>query len=337
MKRFWAMAGRQWPPAAAAHQLVAALGGNHVHLLQRAGVLEAVALRPHDTVRCSECWRDARVIFEPGGAVAVCTSPEECPDEELGPRPARLVLRPDSFAKRLAAALELDGTPGQRGLVMALGRRHVGEELVAFDLCAGLHYPGALDALGRLAKGGPAVRVVLVPEARALPADAPERLGRTEVVWAGLDEVLTVGDRLTADLGPILSRRAFRGAVYVRPFHGLDFGAEGARWQGRLVIPVTRGLAVHLLRVLAENPGEWMSRRELWRRLWHEEHTRDGDIPRGVNPERFDARLRITVAEARAALRSAGLDGALENQRGNEANGGYRLSLRPEQVRAATA
>lgn len=337
MNRFWTMAGRQWPPAAPAHQLVASLGGSHVHLLQSAGVLHAVALRHYDTVPCSECGRDARVIFEPGGAVAVCTSADECSDEELGPRPARLVLRPDSFAARLAAALELEGTPGQRGPVMALGRRHVGEELVAFDLCAGLHYRDALDALRCLAKGGPSVRVVLVPDARTLPADAPARIGSVEVVWAGLDEVLTIGERLVADLGPVLARRAFRGAVYVRPFRGLDFGADGVLWHGRLVVPGTRGLAVQLLRVLAENPGEWISRRELWRRLWHEEHTRDGDIPRGMNPDRFDGRLRIVVGEARSALRGAGLDGVLENQRGNEAQGGYRLSLRPEQVRAAAA
>ncbi|MFZ5480656.1 MAG: hypothetical protein ACOZNI_28090 [Myxococcota bacterium] len=337
MNRFWTMAGRQWPPAAPAHQLVASLGGSHVHLLQRSGVLEPVALRHYDTVPCSECRRDARVIFEPGGAVAVCTSANECPDEELGPVPARLVLRPDSFAARLATALELDGTPGQRGPVMALGRRQVGEELVAFDFCAGLRYRDALDVLRRLARGGPSVRVVLVPDARTLPADAPARIGSAQLVWAGLDEVLTVGERLSADLGPILARRTFRGAVYVRPFHGLDFSADGVLWHGRVVVPVTRGLAVQLLRVLAENPGEWMSRRELWRRLWHEEHTRDGDIPRGVNPERFDARLRITVAEARAALRGVGLEGALENQRGDVARGGYRLSLRPEQVRAAAA
>jgi hypothetical protein len=337
VKRFWAMAGRQWPPAAPAHHLVAALGFDHVQILQRAGVLEAVALRPHDTVRCSECSRDAQVIFEAGGAVAVCMSPNECPDEELGPRPARLVLRPDPFAARLAAALELEGTPGQQGVVMALGRRHVGDELVAFDFCAGLHYRDALDSLRRLAKSGPAVRVVLVPEARALPADAPERLGRTEIVWAGLDEVLTVGSRLMADLGPILGRRAFRGAVYVRPFHGLDFGADGVLWHGRVVVPAARALAVRLLRVLAERPGEWMSRRELWRRLWDEEHTRDGDIPRGANPDLFDSRLRTTVLEVRAARDGAGLTSALGNKRRSETKGGYRLCLPPEQVRASAA
>ena len=47
-----------------------------------------------------------------------------------------------------------------------------------------------------------------------------------------LDEVLTVGPRLTADLGPILARRAFRGVVYERPFDGLAFGAEGVLFVG---------------------------------------------------------------------------------------------------------
>lgn len=331
------MAGRQWPPAAPAHQLVAALGGDHVHALQRAGVVEAVGLRHFDTVPCSECRHSARVIFEPGGAVAVCTSPDECPDEELGPRPARLVLRPDSFARRLAVALELEGTPGERGIVMALGTRRLGEELVAFDFCASLRYRNAMLMLRRLAMGGPSVRVVLVPDSRVLPADAPTRLGRTELVWAGLDEVLTVGDRLVADLGPILARRAFRGAVYERPFDGLDFGAAGAMWGGRVVLPAARGTAIHLLRVLAERPGEWMSRRELWLRLWPEDHTRDGDFPRGFNPELLDHRLRTAVLEARAALSVVGLKSTLNNKRGSDENGGYRLSLAAEQVRAAAA
>jgi hypothetical protein len=337
MRRFWAMAARRWPFAAPAHQLVAAIGQDHVHLLETSGIVDAVALRPHDTVPCSTCRRSARVIYEPGGAVAICTGPDECPDEELGPTPARLVLSTGPLAAKLAGALELDGQPGAPGAVTPLGARRIGDELVAFYLCPSPRHRDTVPALAPLADGGPEVGVMLVPDARTIPADMPAKIGGVSLVWAGLDEVLTVGPRLVADLGPVLSRRAFRGVVYERPFDGLTFAAEGVLWHGRLVVPVARGVAVQLLRVLAGRPGEWSTRRELWWRLWPEEHTRDGDLPRGANPERFDARLRVAINEARAALRTVGLDGVVENQRGSDDEGGYRLALRREQVRLPIA
>ncbi len=94
-------------------------------------------------------------------------------------------------------------------------------------------------------------------------------------------------------------------------------------------------MTLRLLRLLASRPDECVSRRELWRGLWPDEHTKRGGIPRGANPDRFDNRLRIVVADLRVALRNVGLEQALDNQRGDEDAGGYRLVLPRARARAA--
>ena len=332
MNAFWALAARDWPGGWPAHELARRIGRARVDGLRAAELLRDVPIRPHDSVPCGECRRPARVIFEPTGAVAVCTGPDLCPDEELGRAPTRLLLDPVPFAVRLADALGLHGAPGQPGVVTTLGRRLIGEEEVGFDLCSHPHNLGVVDALTRAVRGGPAVRVVLVPDLRRLPGDVPTAVGDVDLVWAGLNEVVGIGERLTVNLASVLARRRFRGLPDAPPFPGLAITGDGATWAGTVILPPSRGLAIQLVEILSERPGEWFTRRELWRRLWPEEHTASGELPRGANPDRFDGRLRMAVTEARAGFRAAGLTQALENQRGDEATGGYRLSLRPSQV-----
>lgn len=337
MNAFWALAARDWPGGWPAHELARSIGRANVGSLRAVELLREVPIRPYDSVSCAECRRTARVLFEPTGAVAVCTGPDLCADEELGPAPTRLVLDPLPFAVRLAAAFGLDGALGKAAVVTTLGRRRIGDEEVGFDLCSHPHYPGVPDALTRAARGGPAVRVVLVPDLRRLPGDVPTAVGDADLVWAGLNEVVAVGERLSVDLAPVLSRRRFRGLPDAPPFAGLAFTGDGATWAGTVILPPARGVAVELLEILSERPGEWVTRRDLWRRLWPEEHTVSGELPRGANPDRFDGRLRMAVTEARAGFRAVGLERVVENQRGDEATGGYRLALRPSQVQPSNA
>ena len=337
MNTFWALAARDWPGGWPAHELARRIGLAKVEGLRAAELLRDVPIRAYDSVSCGECRRTARVVFEPTGAVAICTGPDLCPDEELGPAPTRLVVDPAPFAARLADALGLDGAPGKIAVVTTLGRRRIGDEEVAFDLCSHPHHPGVLDALTRAARGGPAVRLVLVPDLRRLPGDVPTAVGDVDLVWAGLNEVVTVGERLSVDLAPVLARRRFRGLPDAPPFAGLAFTGDGATWAGTVILPPARGVAIQLVEVLSERPGEWFTRRDLWRRLWPEEHTASGELPRGANPDRFDGRLRMAVTEARAGFRAVGLERAVENQRGDDASGGYRLALRASLVQPPRA
>lgn len=319
-----------------AWEVDAAAGADCVATLTRAGVLHEAAIRAGESVPCAECRSPARVIWEHDQAVAVCTGDTECPVELLGAAPCRLVLDPVDLSQRIASAFELEGTPGAGELVVPLGRRWFGEELVAVDLCPHPGRVGVEDAIFRVARGGPRVRVMLAPYSGRIRADVATELGGADIVWAGLDQVLVIEEDLRADLRPILAQRTFAGFELPRLFDGLEIDAAGVRWQGRAVLPPANARAVSLLRLLAERPGQFVPRRELWRGLWPDEHTREGGIPRGTNPDKFENRLRVVVAEVRDALEAAGgeaLRARLTNQRSSEATGGYRLDLEPGRVR----
>lgn len=337
MNRFWALAARDWPPAYPTHELVATIGAENARALVTSGMLQLQAIQPHDTVVCLECRRNARVVYErSGNAVAVCTGDFECPDEELGSAPSRSAMNPGDFAYRIASALQLEGEPGASGLVTALGRRRLGDEVVAFDLCSHPRQPEAVDAVARLARGGPSVRVVFVPDSRKLPADIPGEICGVEVIWAGLNDVLRFEPALGVDLRQILARRRFAVAVVEPTFDGLVLDGLAARWRGQPVgVPGIVPPAV--LRALARRPGQFVGRRELWLELWPEEHTKNGQIPKGVNPDRFEGRLRTAVGELRIALRQADptLADAIRSRRGGDAAGGYGLMLPAELVRFA--
>lgn len=335
MTAFWSFAGRFWPPAGPTHELVAKLGAADVAALHAAGVLEAVAIRPYDTVRCPECWGNARVIYEGVNAVAVCTGDLLCPDQELGPAPSRSVMRVEGFVERLAKSLELAGAPGRRATVTPLGQRRIGDEDVAFDLCATPDRAEVPEALTALARRGPTVRVVLVPDSTRLRADAPSEVGDVELVWAGLDEVVRLDGGLSATLAPILARRRFSGLPAESTFQGLVLSADGASWRGRKALGGAQRRALQLLQALAARPGEWVPRRQLWRAVSPQEFTKGGGLPRGANTDWLDEQLRQVVKEARAGLRAAGLERAVENQRGDEVKGAYRLALAAEAVRSA--
>lgn len=333
MKAFWSFAGRFWPPAGPTHELVGRLGADTVASLHVAGVLEQVALRPYDTVRCPECWRNARVIFEPTGAVAICTGDFECPDLELGTAPSRSVMRVEGFLERVAKSLELTGSPGRPATVTPLGQRRIGDEDVAFDFCPFPHRPEVPEALAALARRGPSVRVVLVPDSQRLQADSPSEAGDVELLWAGLDEVVRLDGRVSTTLAPILARRRFRGIQVERPFDGLVVAERAATWRGQPALRADDGLALRLLLALAERPGEWVLRKDLRRAVWPDEHTRNGELPRGVYAGSLDERLRPVVKKLRDSLLDVGLGGVVENNPGNEEKSAYRLRLPAEQVR----
>lgn len=329
MNRFWALAGRDWPPKYPAHQLATAIGAPAMATLLTTGVLREQAICPYDTVPCTACRASARVLFQRGVAVVICTGNEDCPDEVLGPAPSWAAMDAGDFTRRLAQALELEGLPGVGGAVVPLGGRRIGEEPVAFDLCTQPSRTGVIEALTRLARTGPQVRVVLVPDSRRLRADLPCEIGETELVWAGLDEVLTLDGELGVDLTSVYARRRFRGLVSVVPFDGLVVGSDGAWWGGRRIIEPEFVQALTLLRVLSRRLGEIVTMRELWRGLWPSEHTAKGELARLVDPDDLDERLRQAVREVRAALVVTGIENLVENKR----KVGYRLNLEPGRIR----
>lgn len=329
MKPFWTLAARGWAPSLPSWEMIAALGHERVERLRAAGVLHEVAIQPYERLACPACRWNARVIREAAGAVLVCE--EEMCDHvvELGAAPYRLAADPTELARLVAEALALEGTPGTGDTLIPLGRRRVGEEIVAFDLCARMGVRGFEDALYRLARSGPRVRVLLVPDSARIPADALPEIAGVELVWVGLDEVLVVDRGLRADLRPLLARRQFPGFTLELPFDGLAIEPSGVSWRGAAVALKPR--ALRLLRALATHHPGVAPRAQLWREVFPEEHTRTGEVARGVNPDGLDSRLRQAVAEVRAALG----DDVVDNARGGERAGGYRLALAAKQLRAA--
>lgn len=309
--------------------MVAALGHERVERLVGAGLLREVAIRPYERVSCPSCRWNARVIWEPAGAVLICEE-EMCSQAvELGPAPYRLSADPAELARRVAEALGLEGVPGMGDSVVPLGRRRLGEEIVAFDLCVRPGARGFEDALYRLARSGPRVRVLLVADSARIPADALAEIAGVELVWVGLDELLLVDRGLRADLRALVARRRFSGFTLELPFDGLVVEAEGVSWRGAALALKPR--ALRLLRALATHHPGVAPRAQLWREVFPEEHTRTGEVARGVNPDALDSRLRQAVVEVRAALGA----GVVENARGGERAGGYRLALAASQLRVA--
>lgn len=329
MKRFWTLAARHWLPSLPSWEMEAAIGKELVARLVSVGLLAEVAIQPHERVTCVSCRWNALVIREPEGCVVICQGEMECPEVAVGRAPYRLVADERSLARLLAEALALEGTPGASGLLVPLRKRRIGDEAVAVDLCPHPKRVGFEDALFRVTRAGPRVRVLLVSDSARIPADAPTECGATELVWAGLDEVVVIDDRFRVNLRPIVSRRAFSGFDPNAGFAGLLLDGTGAWWHGR-ALPV-QGRALRLLRALAARHPSVASKKLLWREVWPEDHRRAGEIARGIVPHQLDSRLRHAVAEIRAALG----EGAVENERGGDQAGGYRLALDAGQVRAA--
>ncbi len=325
MKDFWALAARHWAPAFPSWELEAAVGHEAVERLLGASVLRREAMRPWERVVCPECRMNARVLWERGEAVVACEADTECPFAVVGATPHRLVVDAGEFARLVAEAFELRGAIGG-GVVAPLGRRCFGDEEVAVDLCPNPRAFEVGDALHRLARGGPRVRVVLAVDSGTVPAAPLAEVAGAELVWAGLDEVIVVGERLTVDYRAILRRRAF--ARFADAERGLVVGARGATWRGAAVEMTPR--ALRLLRVLVAQPAG-ASRAALWRELWPEDHTRAGQLARVMSPLTMDGRLRKCVAELRGALGEE----AVVNMRGGEEEGGYRLSVEVERSAAA--
>ncbi len=325
MRPFWAFVARHWAPAFPSWEMEAAVGREAVERLLAARVLRREAIRPWERVACPECRMNARVLWERGEAVVACEADTECPFAGVGTAPHRLVVHAGEFAGLVAEAFELRGAVGE-GVVTPLGRRCFGDDEVAVDLCPTPRAFGVGDALHRLARGGPRVRVVLAVDSATIPASPPVDAGGAELVWAGLDEVLLIEDRLRVDYRPISRRRAFAG-FEAHP-RGLVVGERTATWCGVVVEATPR--ALKLLRVLSRNPGG-ASRALLWRELWPDDHTRTGQLARGMSPLTMDGRLRKCVLELREALGEA----AVVTMSGSDEVGGYRLTVDVERDAAA--
>ena len=332
MKRFWAMAAAHWPLSAPRGPLEVLIGVAQVDALLGAGILHVAALEEDDVVECASCGANARLVWEDAGFVAVCEGETECRCERFGSAPERVFVDPGAFARSVADALGVEGVPGAPEPVVPLGRRMFGEELVAFDLVARPGRPGVLDALHRIARGGPRVRVMLVPDSRRLPASAPTELAGVEIVWVGLDALLVVGTPLCVDLRAVVSRRHFPGVIVEERFDGLLVEDRGASWRGQALDIEASPLSLRLLRLLATHPGELVGDAALWRSLYPDDHTKGGNLARGANPEDLKDRVRFVVGSLRAALRAAGAGELVENVRG----AGYRLASAPERVRIAS-
>ncbi len=320
MKPFWSLLAKHWPLSMPRTHLEALIGGDRVGSLVAAGLLEGVALQEGETVPCHCCGGSARLVDEGEEMVAACTGDFACPVEHLGPSAERLRVEPISFARTLQRALSLDGQPGEPAPIVPLGRRALGEQGVAFDLVGRPSRMGLVDALYRLARGGPSLRVLLVPDGHRLPADVPSELAGVDLLWVGLDELLIVEDGLRADLRALTRRRAFPGFA-VPALRAEPIVEQAPASPAEAPFHLTPK-AERLLRALSERPGVLISKIDLRAAVWPEEHTRTGLLPRSANPDLYDTRLRQLVAELRGALGEA----AIEARRGDERVGGYRLT-----------
>lgn len=333
MTRFWAIAAAHWPLSLPRRRLEAAVGTEEIAALVASGLLIGAPLRAGETLPCATCRWPAPLVAEPEGLVAVCAG--DCPWEAFGPEEARLRVQPIRLFGALTRALDLEGVPGPEALVTPLGWRSLGAEQVAFDFVARPTLEGVGDALHRLVRGGPRVRVLVVPSAARLPAATPTEIAGVDLVWVGLDQLLAVGPPVRADLRPLLARRHFPGLAVEAPFDGLVLTDRGARWRGRALRVEEAPLQLQLLRLLGQAPGALVTKAALWRELYPDDVNTQGRPVRGVNPEDLEDKLRALVLGLRASLREAdpAAGDLVENRRGK----GYLLALPRERVRATEA
>lgn len=179
--------------------------------------------------------------------------------------------------------------------------------------------------------------VVLVPAAGGAPA--LNIAGRLPLPWFGLDDLLQHRNgKIIADYGPILRAGVFPGGdigELLAPAWELVIDRDRAWWRGERLAVETAPLQLRLLAKLATKPGRFVPRQELWLALYPEDHTRDGRPGRGVNPDDLDRRMRGVVRDLRATFRAlpgATDDSPIENQRGSDGDGGYRIAVEAGRV-----
>lgn len=335
MIALWERMALDWPIAAPLPMLVERLGREVVDVLTRKGLLVRQPLRDGAPLGDHGCLHGRELVVLDEGAVAVCTGTPACCEPVRLAAPERLVLDPLAFMALLRDLLGLVGpaeTPHWNHVTL-LGERRVGTRRVHF---AFVPRPSCVTAtrLARWLKTHPAGLTVLVaPIRNAIPATSPKR-----TTWLSLDETVDLPTG-TADLSELAENHelGWSDLELLWPRFPLVIGdeSEGVRYGGQR-IPIERSPRQRtLLRILAERPNAWVSRRELLLALYPDEITSSGRmLTEATNLER---RMRQLVCELRQSFVDAAAPDLpphpIENQRGrSDVEGGYRLALRPEQV-----
>jgi hypothetical protein len=220
-----------------------------------------------------------------------------------------------------------------------LGERRFGATAVGLLWAPRPHTVDA-DTLAPCLWDAPARVLALVPSLAALAPDRPARVGRVELHWAGLAEVLRLGPPPQADLSELVLRWGLDGeelGAWLAPRFALvhDAGAGRAWYGGRRLDLDRRPLVARLLGELAARPGRWVPRADLLVALWPDEFTSRGRLR--ADPVKLDRRLRQLASELNRLFTLADppdLPAApVENLRTcSDLDGGYRLGLPVERV-----
>lgn len=338
-RTFWSLlaegVGRQRPSAA----WEAAAGVEMVGALREAGVLSALPPRPGDPWPCvvnaaTGCAR--RIVARGEERIAVCgLVPASCASEVLAPGEVLLAVDRAVLLARLAMALGVETRVEDHGgpRPVLLGERAIGGARLRFLWVDRPRWSGLGDALFRMASGSElAALVLLVAHPSQVPAEVARELGGVRVFWLALADAADWEDRrlrvdladvvlaldLPVDLGPLL---------WPRYALVIDQRRDQVWYGGRLV--KLAGTSTRFLALLADRPGDVLTKRAAILALWGDEIPRN----RVVSVERYDQRLRQLRSALSAAFRSCNPPMSLpqdpvELVRGEEdLQAGYRLGL----------
>lgn len=312
-------------------RVVATCAGATINLMIRAGVLQWVAARDGTSWRCSTCAGLGVVIEESGDLMVCCREGMGCPASVLA-EGEMLAMDEATTAAALGRLLGLSAPPmpACSGVARMLGERTG----VRFVLLGQASARGAHGDLCTLVGAFTGPVVVLVPVPAGTSGHAGAMAGRTPLVQVGLDELLLHRNgKIIADYGPVV-----RAGVYVdgdigallAPAWELVIDEDRAWWKGDALAIEHAPVQHRLLAKLATRPGRFVPRQDLWLALYPDDHTRDGRLGRGVNPDDVDRRMRGVVRDLRATFRAlpgATDDSPIENQRGTDGDGGYRVKV----------
>jgi hypothetical protein len=327
IRRVLEMLGRSWI-SLPRRRLVERIGEDAVAWLETTGIGQQAPLQVGDRYPCTMCAEPACTMWvvEDGASLAaVCgLTPEQCVEQQLPERDAvRIVVEPAGLVPYLQTGLRLPVRPWDDiGPTIYLGDRRIGSRGARFAL---VPQPRRLDdlAVRRLIAGADAERLlVLVTFTQATPHHDDPRIR-----WVALDERLLIEDGLI-DLSAVVrtmegvDAQALATELWPRYAFVVDVARDACFYRGQRIPLDRHPLEAQFLRLLLDQPGEFVPRAFLTASLW------PGDPADDVI---LDRRLR----QAKSVLGGLfdGEAAPLESLRTrSDGSGGYRVTVRPDQV-----
>lgn len=340
LKPFWRMLAQSFPLKWPRARLRSELGAEALALAESVGLVDAVPIAPGDSYPC-RCPQDgcAMRVFEDRGLVAVCGRGSDCLDEAIPEEDGVwLQVNHAHLGRVLQRALRLDVRPVERrGSVLFLGERSVGATAVQFALALRPQYAVRDGAIDRASSWVPN-RVPAVLSFTEPGPGVPREVGGVPIAWVPLAEAFVPERVPHVDLAAFWLARApdadLRAELWPRYTFVVDLERSRFGYAGRALDLQRQPMGVRFLARLLREPGQWVSRLELLRAVWHddtfkEEDLKDVDIDRQLRQAKSELSKAFNALEVPPGVARD----PIENFRARDkTDGGYRIDVERDRV-----